>query len=497
MLRKKSGRNYLESLKYRSTDGFVKNDANISPFQENSMKEISYADALEYVNSLPALTKSDASLFPDLSSSEQHVLRIAIDLFQRLGFRNPKSFLDGIFVAGKQFKQRDFNIIKQLLNGKKNVLDAGCGWGGLTRILLDVGQSVIAADHVFEHANATKLLCPEATVFQANAMEMPFIQSESIDVSILMGVIEHVGLHSVPRGFSGTNVLCQYKLVQEMSRVTAADGYLFLNTGNALFPRDGETNLWFYHWLPLKEQNLYNELTSISSDDYWLLTWEELSLILNLCGFEVSCVQSPDAEDWNRLFMDRLDLCFSGLNNHMKDAIRRLVAEDPRYFSSWNIYAKKARPSTPLESIDFSLIKPSLNYLPYHLLLSRVQSAENSINYSISLRDLSNCCDKKSIWIWGTGEGGKKALPLLQAASMEVKGFIDSNRKKDGSLFQGMPIHSPDTILKDRSNNAYVFIASVFVSEIETQLEKYGYQYIRDYFVLTTRYRNSENAALP
>jgi 2-polyprenyl-3-methyl-5-hydroxy-6-metoxy-1,4-benzoquinol methylase len=101
------------------------------------MNEVSYKQALEFARSLPVRSSREAmASFPDLDANEQLVLRIALDLFARMEIKKPKSFLDGIFITGNQNKHRDFASIKPLLVRKKRVLDAGCGWGGLSRMLL-------------------------------------------------------------------------------------------------------------------------------------------------------------------------------------------------------------------------------------------------------------------------------------------------------------------------------------------------------------------------
>lgn len=124
------------------------------------------------------------------------------------------------------------------------------------------------------------------------------------DFVIAHGVIEHVGDYSQPVGHSGSNLHQQYRLVRELGRVTRIGGHALISTGNYLFPRDGEVDLWFYHWLPRAEKEAYNRATNRSTDRYYLLTWDEFSYLLNSAGFSVRSVSSPDTDHWDEEFLE-------------------------------------------------------------------------------------------------------------------------------------------------------------------------------------------------
>ena len=81
----------------------------------------------------------------------------------------------------------NFNIVKD-----KHVLEAGCGAGRFTEILLSEGADIVAID-LSNAVEANYKNCnsyPSYEVLQANILNLPFL-SESFDVVICIGVIQH------------------------------------------------------------------------------------------------------------------------------------------------------------------------------------------------------------------------------------------------------------------------------------------------------------------
>jgi SAM-dependent methyltransferase len=448
------------------------------------MAEITLEEAVQYVESLPPNSKTqDQDLLDPLDARERLVFRIAENLFERMELRNKRDFLYGIFVDGRRYKERDFEYIRALIADAAIVMDVGCGWGGLTQKILAAGKTAYAVDHVFEHAAATKLLCPEARVFQSDARKMDFLPDSSVDCAILMGVIEHIGEPSVPRGRSGMNLLQQYNLIRELSRVTRANGGLFVSTGNYAFPRDGEVNRWFYHWLPPEEQTRYNNERNITADWYWLLTWEEMATLLTLCGYEVSSVISPDADHWEDILINRLALCCQDLDETMTSILKRMVRENPRFFASWLVLAvKKGPPFDGEEGAAYDRLPPPIRSLLGYFLFHRVGQLmdwERLVPRASALAKMPECIDNRQVLIWGTGSGGERAHRMLKAVGIEVVGFIDNAPQADA--FCGRPVSRPEQLLMSARDSVYIFIGSMFVEEIEKQLRSYGFRFMRDY----------------
>lgn len=287
----------------------------------------------------PDLVKPYEDILESLDLREIEVIPFVLDLFvNKLNFANPRDFVIGAF-GRKEVLKRDLDRLIPRLSGNAKVIDLGCGWGGLSKFLTPEVKNLYAVDQVREHAIVTKYLCPEARVFQTNAAELGF-DDEMFDLTILRGVIEHVGDHSVPTGPSGSNIRLQFAVLRELARVTKIGGQISLNTGNYLFPRDGETDLWFYHWLPEDRKAAYRTKRGISTDKYWLLTWDELSFMLKTCGLSVTEVHT---DTWDRLF-DNLEKVFYDIDSEMCEEWRRLTTEDPAYMSSWSLFAVKEEP---------------------------------------------------------------------------------------------------------------------------------------------------------
>lgn len=84
----------------------------------------------------------------------------------------------------------------------------------------------------------------------------------------------------------------------------------------------------------------------------------------------------------------------------------------------------------------------------------------------------------RSIYIWGTGEAGRKAIQRVRQSGLRAVGFIDNNPAKWSEEFEGLPINS-SLILEnpDADNRPYVLIGSCYVDEISKQLREMGYDF--------------------
>lgn len=81
------------------------------------------------------------------------------------------------------------------------------------------------------------------------------------------------------------------------------------------------------------------------------------------------------------------------------------------------------------------------------------------------------CMD--NIYIFGTGNIGKKAYYCLHDAGMKIMGFIDNARCKQGSEYEGVPVLNPESL--SRLKEGVVFIASYdYANEIEIQMRDSG-----------------------
>lgn len=125
------------------------------------------------------------------------------------------------------------------------------------------------------------------------------------------------------------------------ARITKKNGQIFISTGNYLFPRDGETNTWFYHWLTKETKEIYNKLKGMTADNYWLLDWKEIVFLIKTCGLSLQEVFAPDAASWDNTLIDRLASCFQGIDSHMIGILRELIHSHPSYFPSYFLILTK------------------------------------------------------------------------------------------------------------------------------------------------------------
>jgi len=300
----------------------------------------------------------------------KRIIPIILDLFiNKRKFKNPLHFLEDIFRSEDESK-RDLLYFKRNIPEANKVIDVGCGWGIFTKLLCEEYEAIFAVDWVLEHAIATKVLSPKARVYHGDARDMHLLKSGYFDVVFARNLIEHVGDPVEPTGKSVNNFYHQYNLVKEISYITKPNGTIFLTTGNYNFPRDGEDNLWFYHWLPTKEKMDYCAQKNISTDNYWLLNWPEIDFLLSVNAFSIESVTPIDTKIWDNSFIGHLDKAFQGLDCHMTDLWKNLIKKDPNFFSSWHIIARKT-------GIESAILNRKNNRCYYHRTLYFNESCDN------------------------------------------------------------------------------------------------------------------------
>lgn len=84
--------------------------------------------------------------------------------------------------------------------------------------------------------------------------------------------------------------------------------------------------------------------------------------------------------------------------------------------------------------------------------------------------------DKKFIVIFGSNEPAERIMEYLGAKGIRVDGLIDNNRKKDGTMLNGVMVTLPDRLLLPKKENVVVLIASKYYPEMVVQLNGMGYE---------------------
>ncbi len=100
----------------------------------------------------------------------------------------------------------------------RRVLDAGCGTGYGTRLLLEAGAAAVAGVDISPSAiRAAGIAAPEASVAVGDVRSLPF-DDASFDLVVAFELLEHV--------------LPQEHVILELQRVLAPDGILVISSPN-------------------------------------------------------------------------------------------------------------------------------------------------------------------------------------------------------------------------------------------------------------------------
>jgi SAM-dependent methyltransferase len=265
------------------------------------------------------------------------VKEIMYSLWDKIGIpettkeRNHTVAMDGQFFHKIIFLMQEYFSFEN-----KDVIDLGCGWGTLSKLLLHEGcKSLTSVDIVPEHAAGTLLQAPQASVYDGDACNLDLIPDESIDIAISRSLIEHIDTEG-KRGLA-TKLDGKQAHVNEMARILRVGGRGMIETGNYNFPFDGEVDKWLFHWLPADVQNEWLKLIGESADTYTFLRWPILKKMIEYAGLKIIEVRSLDSERW----IENIRKLIPEMPNGVIDMIKNLISIDPNYMSSWFIFFEK------------------------------------------------------------------------------------------------------------------------------------------------------------
>lgn len=93
------------------------------------------------------------------------------------------------------------------------------------------------------------------------------------------------------------------------------------------------------------------------------------------------------------------------------------------------------------------------------------------------LKKISHKLTRKDIICFGTGSASKKILDFFteKDVSLNIKYFVDNNRKKWGQSLASKKIYPPEILLGENSESIFIIVASSYYMEIQSQLEKMGF----------------------
>lgn len=113
----------------------------------------------------------------------------------------------------------------------------------------------------------------------------------------------------------------------------------------------------------------------------------------------------------------------------------------------------------------------------------------STLNNDIAKLWLGEIIEKKvgnrPLFIWGAGTGGVRVLNVLKALQREIRGFIDIDPKKQGTVIQDVEVYLPRFLREATKNDEcpYIIVASMYVQEIRYELEKMEFVSEQDFFI--------------
>ncbi|KYG33708.1 glycosyltransferase [Alkalihalobacillus trypoxylicola] len=82
----------------------------------------------------------------------------------------------------------------------------------------------------------------------------------------------------------------------------------------------------------------------------------------------------------------------------------------------------------------------------------------------------------KKVIIFGTGKSSEETASLLESKNYRIAYFLDNNPQKWGQDLGKTTIQKPETLINEQKESIFIIIASMYYTEISSQLESMGFK---------------------
>ncbi|MDI3546992.1 MAG: hypothetical protein PWR10_644 [Halanaerobiales bacterium] len=162
--------------------------------------------------------------------------------------------------------------------------------------------------------------------------------------------------------------------------------------------------------------------------------------------------------------------------------IKKVGYEDFPMGTDYNLFYKLNKMGYKMANIDKVLVKMRVSS-------TSITARNNDLFfrkslYRIKKEEINNLFEENNeVYVWGAGSMGQNLLYALNINNLNIKGFIDSDKKKQDTIIKGKKVFSPE-LLKETEKKPKILVASQPGKfEIAEYLKDLGYNHLDDFVV--------------
>ncbi|MBS4195494.1 glycosyltransferase [Lederbergia citri] len=172
--------------------------------------------------------------------------------------------------------------------------------------------------------------------------------------------------------------------------------------------------------------------------------------------------------------------------SHSTMMIRKEIIKNYRYrnlpiFEDYDLFYRMNEDGLKMGHLEENLVRVRLSN--YSTTTRKEKSLFDEYAYLIKEKSFNSFKKNEFIFIWGAGEFGRSVLNTLMKKGWRIRGFIDSDVKKEGTLIDGNMTFSP-AIIDNSKKNKVIIASQPGMFEIIDFLKGYNYQSELDFMVI-------------